>query len=304
MVNLASLGRRELQEVRVEKAKGFFTSSKVLLVDVSGVIAEGGGGLFSDATCSPEYMKAVLRKATDDASVKALVLRINSPGGTVTASEQIAREIRAFRKATGRPVIAQINGLGCSGAYYLAAACDRIDAQPSAIVGSIGVIAVLPKYRKLADKIGIDEVVIKSGALKDMGSGMRDMTDEERGVLQSLIDSDYAQFLDWVLACRPALGDRDALRKLADGRVYTSSQALEHKLIDRICHLDEAIDQAREAAHLTDSSVVSYGYSDSPDANIYSSAGDVSPLRMNLSLPPVLKSQQAGGFFYLWSPGW
>lgn len=297
-------GSAELQEVLLEDSEGLFAGDKVLVLDMGGVIAENaGGGLFgSELGCTPAYVRAALRKAREDGRVKAVVLRIDSPGGTVGASEVIAREIVQHRKATGQRVIAQITGLGCSGAYYLAAGCDAIHIQPSGITGSIGVIGVFPKYRKLADKVGIEEVVFKSGALKDLGSGMRDMTDEERAVMQNMIDTDYDAFLDWILAHRPSVGDRATLKKLADGRIYTAPQAVANKLADRVCFLDESITAAKESAGLSDAKVVTYSYNDNADANIYSPTARTHPLRLDMSLPPVLHARTPG-FYYLWQPG-
>ena len=300
-VDLGRLMSKDLKEVVVEEGRGWGGRDKVLLVDVSGIIMEGGGGLFADATCSPEYIKAVLSRAEADERVKAVVLRIDSPGGTVGASELIAREVARFRERTGLPVYAQINGLGCSGGYYIAAACEKIHIQPSAITGSIGVIAIFPKYKKLADKVGFEEVVIKSGALKDIGNGMRDMNDEERAVLQGLIDSNYDGFLAWILQNRPQVGDREALKKAADGRIYTAAQALELKLVDQTCFLDETLLAARTAARAEDADVVTYAYAESPDANIYSSAAAGSPVKLGVNLPGL--SGPHSGFYYLWMPG-
>jgi len=291
----------QLEEVTVQEAKGWFTFNKILMVDISGMIVEEAGGLFSGVACTPIFMKAVLNKAEADATIKAVILRIDSPGGTVGASELIAREVAQFRKRTGIPVHAQINGLGCSGAYYIAAACDRINIQPSAISGSIGVIAIFPKYRRLADKVGLEQVVVKSGALKDIGSGMRDMTDEERAVLQGVIDENYQGFLSWIMQHRPQIGDREMLVKIADGRIYTAKQAVKNKLVDKVCFLDEAIEGAIAAAGLTDAEVVTYGYLGAEDANIYSPSARVSPLRVNMNLPQPLNTRN--GFYYLWLPG-
>ena len=303
MVNANSfLKGKQLDEVTVQKSKHWLTFNKILLVDVSGVICEDNGeGLFSSATCSPMYMKSILNKAENDSAIKAVILRIDSPGGTVSASEVIAREIAEFRKRTGIPVFAQINGMGCSGAYYIAAACDRIHMQPSAMSGSIGVIAMFPKYRNLADKIGYEQVVIKSGALKDIGSGMRDMTDEERTVLQSVIDNDYRGFLDWIMKNRPVINDREALVKIADGRIYTAQQAVEKKLADQVCFLDETIAGAMTVVEVSDAEVVAYSYSSSDDANIYSASAHASPFKLNMSLPSPLNARS--GFYYLWMPG-
>lgn len=302
-VNLGALMRRELVETTVQEHPGWFVADKILLVDISGEIADTNGGLFGGGACTPDYVKAVLNRAEQDPLIRAVVLRIDSPGGSVGASEVIGREIKTFRARTGLPVIAQINNTGCSGAYFVACAADRIQAQPSAIVGSIGVIAALPKYRKLADKIGYEQVVFKSGAMKDIGSGMRDMTDEERAVIQQMIDHDYRLFLDWILAHRPKTLTREALTAAADGRIFTPQDALERKLIDGIGFLDEAITLAMKAANVRRADVVAYGYSDAADQNIFSPRGAAHPLQVgSLGLPPVLGERKAG-FYFLWMPG-
>ncbi len=301
----ALLGPGELTEVTLEEAEGWGVSDKILLVDASGIIADtdGGGLLGGDFTCTPAYLRAVLRRAADDPSVRAVVLRIDSPGGTVAASEIVAREVKQFRARTGRPVYAHIQGLGCSGGYYLAAACDAIHIQPAGLTGSIGVIAVLPAYRGLADKVGYEERVIKSGPLKDLGSAMRDLTPEERAVFQAMIDESYGQFLDWILANRPQVGDRAALRQSSDGRIFSASQALDRKLVDQVCFLDDTVAAARTAAGLARADVVAYRYSlPSPDANLYSPSAAAHPRLLNLNVPAPLQARRPG-MYYLWEPG-
>ena len=304
-VNIPLPGPSELQEVTLEDSGSWLHRDKILLVDVGGVISDeiGGGLLGGELTCSPAYMKTVLKKAAGDKNVKAVVLRVDSPGGTVTASETIAREIEQFREDTGVPVIAQITGLGCSGAYYLSASCDAINIQPSGITGSIGVIAEFPKYRKLADKVGYEEVVFKSAAMKDIGSGMRDMTDEEKAVMQATIDSDYNGFLDWVSTNRPQIGDRATLKKIADGRIYTAEQARDNKLVDDVCFLDDTIGEAMEAAKLKDAKLVTYSYYSSGDQNIYSPAARANPLRLTSGALPGPLNARAPGFYFMWKPG-
>lgn len=310
-VNIPLGGSAELQEVLLEDSEGWFHHDKILVVDVGGVISEeiGGGLLGGELTCTPAYIKAVLRKAAQDDKVKAVVLRVDSPGGTVSASELIAREIVKFREDTGVPVIAQITGMGCSGAYYLAAGCDAINIQPSGITGSIGVIGIFPKYRKLADKVGFEEVVFKSGAMKDIGSGMRDMTDEERQVMQGTIDADYENFLAWISTNRPQTGTHAALKKLADGRIYTAQQALDHKLVDDVCFLDDSIYGAMSAVGLVGkdgephAKVITYSYNDTADANIYSPAMRGTPLRLTSGSLPGPLGARSPGFYFLWKPG-
>ena len=306
MVSLKSLMTKpELRETVVDKDPHWLTDGKVLLVDIGGIIAEErGGGLFSlsGVCCTPDYVKSVLNRAKRDPAVRAVILRIDSPGGTVGASELIAREVRLFRAETRIPVYAQITGLGCSGGYYVAAAAEKIHIQKSGITGSIGVIASLPNFRKLADKVGYDQTVVKSGAMKDIGSAMRAMTPEERAVFQTMIDSSYDQFLAWIVENRPQLESTEKLKPIADGRIYTADQALANQLVDRIAFLDETIAAVKQAAHLTAADVVIYGYDEPGDPNIYTHASAAgSGIRLfNAELP--LPSARPG-FYYLWSTG-
>ncbi len=306
MVNLKSLTTKpELVETVVEKDPHWLTDGKVLLVDIGGLITEErGGGLFSlsGVCCTPDYVKSVLNRARQDSRIRAVILRIDSPGGTVGASELIAREVRLFRTETNIPVYAQITGLGCSGGYYVAAAADRIHIQKSSITGSIGVIASLPNFRKLADKIGYEQTVVKSGVMKDIGSALRAMTPEEGAVFQALIDSSYHQFLMWIVENRPQLESIEHLKPIADGRIYTADQALAHRLVDRVAFLDETISAVKQAAHLTRADVIVYGYDEPGDPNIYTRASAAaSGLRLfNAELPlPAARP----GLYYLWSAG-
>jgi protease IV len=305
MINLPTSFSSELTESTLREAKGWFVSEKILILDINGVINDQddrsflGGG----SACTPYYVKAVLDKAETDPAIRAVVLRIDSPGGTVSASQVISREVAGFRKRTGKPVYAHIQATGCSGAYMLAAACSKIHIQPAGITGSIGVIAMLPKMAKLADKVGYEQVVIKSGPMKDLGNSMRDMTDEEKAVFQGIIDSSYDDFIDWIIASRPDSGKREAVKTVADGRIYNAKQALQNKLVDRICQLDETVEAAMKEAGVIDASIISYGYVYSSDANLYSpvSSSGRMPL-LNVRLPDSLPGMHTG-FYYLWLPG-
>lgn len=293
-----------LEEVVVERDEGWGVRDKLLLVEVSGMLTDEMGGLFSRvAGTTPAHLKSILRRAEKDPAIRGVVLRIDSPGGTVTASEQMAREIRLFRDRTGVPVYAHILGLGCSGAYYLAAACDEIRIQPAGITGSIGVIAVLPRYRRLADKIGYEEQVFKSGNLKDLGSGMRDMTEEEKAIFQAMIMENYRRFIDWILANRTAVPDRSVLEKLADGRIYTAAQARESGLVDGVNHLDETVQALKERAGVARVKVIAYSSTGEREPNLFSPSGKAAREGwFNLELPAPLTSTKPG-LHYLWRPG-
>lgn len=304
LVNLSALGSRELTEVTVQTDDGWGVRDKILLLDISGTIGSNAGTLLGGGDgCTPDYVKAALNKAEKDRAIRGVVLRIDSPGGTVSASDLIAREVEQFARKTRLPVYTQVLDLCCSGGYYIAAATKKIYAQPAAITGSIGVIAVLPKYKQLADKLGVETVVIKSGALKDIGSGMRDMTPEERQVFEAMIAAFYDQFLARVAQGRPHL-TLDRITALADGRIYTAPQAKANGLIDELGYLDDTLDALKRDAGLRRARVVSYVYGDSADANVYSPAGvrARAALDIHAALPAPL-TQPRAGFLYLWAPG-
>jgi protease-4 len=249
---------RPLEEKTVE-GKG---DAKILLMELSGVISdEGVGPLLTIGSPPPRVPLLVrfreeLKKAKDDDKVRALVLRINSPGGTVTASDIIFREVDEFRRRAKIPVVAIMMDVAASGGYYVALAADTIVAHPTTVTGSIGTIMISVNARDLLDKIGLSPTTIKSGEHKDMGSPFRALTPEERTIFQSIIDDLQRQFVSKLIDRRrmPA----DTARALADGRVYTAHQALQHKLVDRIGYMSDAIALARSAAGLDEARVVVY----------------------------------------------
>jgi protease-4 len=249
---------RPLEEKTVE-GKG---DSKVLLMDVSGVISdEGVAPVLTIGSPPPRVPLLVrfreeLKKAKDDDKVRALVLRINSPGGTVTASDIMFRELDDFRRTAKVPVVAIMMDVAASGGYYVALAADTILAHPTTVTGSIGTIMISVNAKDLLDKVGLSPTTIKSGVHKDMGSPFRALTPEERTIFQSIIDDLQRQFVSKLIDRRrlPA----DTARALADGRVYTAEQALQHKLVDRIGYMSDAVALARRAAGLDEARVIVY----------------------------------------------
>jgi len=303
-LDVADLLSPALEEVVVQKPSRR-TSNRILVVDISGVISSGGVGLLGEGEgCSPESVKAVLNRAEEDGRVKGVILRIDSPGGAVAESDTIHHEIDSLRKRTGLPVVSAITGLGCSGAYYVASATERIYAHPSALTGSIGVIGYFHRLRGLADKVGYDQVVIKSGDMKDLGNPLRDMLGEERDVLEGVIEGYYDRFLKVVVDGRPGFETAEELRPVADGRVYTASQALDLKLVDQVAYLDTVVDDVRRMAGVKHAKVVTYTESRSDEANIYTpqSGPKVKPSGIDLNVPGLVGGMRAG-FYYLWSPG-
>jgi protease IV len=271
-----------------EKVVSGYARDKILLLDVSGVIMEGPRRpWFSLAgVVDPGRVKEELEKAAGDRRIKAVVLRINSPGGTVSASDLIHHEIAAFKKEHNLPVVACFMGLAASGGYYVAQAADAIVAHPTGITGSIGVVAMKLNVKGLMEKVGLDSDVVKSGEWKDFWSPFRPATPEEKRMMQEIIDDFYERFLT-VVAQGRGLSHAE-LKRLADGRIYTARQAKDLGLVDRVGYLDDALDLAKAKAGIDEARVVLYHRPGSYRPTIYSLA------------PELL----AGGpqFLYLW-PG-
>jgi protease-4 len=188
---------------------------------------------------------AEIREYADDASIKAIIIRIDSPGGGVVASQEIYNAVLSAR-AAGKKVVVSMGSVAASGGYYVAAAGDRIVANPGTITGSIGVKMEFANLEKLLEKIGIKGMVVKAGAYKDIGSPFRDMSPEEHKLLQAVIDDVHSQFIEAVAKGR-SLPEAD-VRSLADGRIFTGRQALQLKLVDELGDLEDSIRAAAELA--------------------------------------------------------
>ena len=189
-----------------------------------------------------------LTEFRNNPDVKSIVLRIDSPGGAVGAAQEIYEEV--MRTNEVKPVIASMGSMGASGGYYAALGAEKIIANPGTMTGSIGVIVKFPNLQGLFDKIGYKNQVVKSGPLKDVGASNRPLTDEERKLLQDLIDNVYGQFVQDVASARGM--DEDTVRRLADGRVYTGEQALAAGLIDKLGNFTDAITLAADMGGLDD----------------------------------------------------
>ncbi|MBI5866330.1 MAG: signal peptide peptidase SppA [Planctomycetes bacterium] len=297
-------GSRELQE-HVVSRESAWADRKIALIDVDGVLSNMRessmlGGIGDNPVAR---FKERLDHAASDAKVAALVLRINSPGGGVTASDLMYGELRRFREKTGKPIIASMLDTAASGGYYIACAADKIYACPTTVTGSIGVIMITPDLSGLMGRLGVEANVIKSGAMKDAGSPFRPMNDQDRTLYQNMINAMYERFLDVVAASRTRL-TREQIRALADGRVYLAPAAKENGLIDEIGSLDQAIAAAKSAAGIAEKSVkvVQYALPHAHQPNIYAEApgrgGDINLI--NVELPRWLHGASPE-FLYLWS---
>jgi protease-4 len=295
---------QRLGETEIGRDKGFFVSDKIAVIDVDGIlINRRRQGWLSEGENPVSLFEEKLDKAAADRNVKAVVVRINSPGGTVAASDVMYHSLREFRRKTGKPAVACVLDLGCSGAYYLACGCDGIVAQPGSVVGSIGTIFQTFSVAGTMEKIGVKAVAIKSGELKDLASPLHDLRAEEREVLEGIIVQFYEQFLAVVEEGRGEIGQQE-LRGLADGRVFTGQEAMKEGLIDKVGYPVDGIEWAKEMAGVERARVVIYRRPRGYKPNVYGSAmggeGGVGAL-INVELPDWLSSRGAQ-FLYLWQP--
>ena len=291
---------RPLEEQTVE-GKG---TSKILLLDLSGMLSEDVPS-FSIGAPPPRVpllarVREELQKAEGDERVKALIVRINSPGGTITASDILYHELLTFKARKKIPVIAAIMDVGASGGYYAALAADTIVVNPTTITGSIGVVMVTVNAQGLLEKIGVAPLAIKSGPMKDAGSPFRSLTDPERAVFQGIIDDMHGRFVGLIAQSRKMPEDR--VRGFADGRVYTAEQALKLGLVDRVGYLEDVVALAKERAGLDEAKVIMYHRPKEYRSNVYSLTPP--PSTAESTLAQFVAALGGGGprFLYLWWP--
>jgi len=286
-----------LAAVFVTGQKGIFTeeviqagprTSKIAVITVQGII--------DDEQAQDVYKQ--IKSARQDKRVKGLILRVNSPGGTISGSDQICNEIRKYRKEEDKPVVAFMQGVAASGGYYVSVGCDQIVAEPTAITGSIGVIAghfVIQGL--LEEKLGIQPTIFKSGQKKDWPSPFQPVTEEQRQYIQDkLIDPAYNRFVQVVAEGRGEALTLDDVKRLADGSIYGAKEALSEKLIDKIGYIDEAIEQVKLLAGIEKAQVVEYRKPFSFADFLSSRSGNI--LKINRSTLYELSTPQV---LYLWS---
>ena len=238
----------------------FERTDQVAVIHVDGVIVGGRGqaGLFGDGGGTDAIIRQI-QSARDDAEVRAVVIRINSPGGSAPASQEVGEELKKLR-ASGKVVVASMGDIAASGGYWIAALCDKIYANPGTITGSIGVYIPYANWQELFKKVGISGEKIKSGPHKDMLSPERPMTDKERAIVQEMVDDLYEQFVAVVAEGRKM--DPAKVRQLADGRIYTGRQARTLGLVDEMGTMEDAVRSAAKTAGISGKPVLKeYGRS-------------------------------------------
>ena len=277
---------------------------KILLVNIYGIIStKPDERLLRTFPSMVEEIVSQLRLAEKDPDIKAVLFKIESPGGSSTASDILYHEIVAYKERTSAKVTAAMMGVAASGGYYVSLPADHIIAHPTTITGSIGVILIQPKVMGLMEKVGVGIETSKSGANKDMGSPFRAPTDEEKEIFQNITDGLGQRFLSLVAKHRK-LNPQD-LEAVSTARVYLAEEAKQMGLIDAVGYLNDAIKQTKALAGLPeDARVVTYRRSEYPDDNLYNTSttqweGEGKAL-IDLGMPDVTSLQT--GFYYLWMP--
>ncbi len=297
-----------LRETVVASDSGLFVRDKVVIVDLDGIILNNRHRGLLDWEENPvSLFIEKIDKAEADDSVKALVVRINSPGGSVTASDILYHRLVRFRQARKVPVIAMIEDLGASGGYYLACGADSILAHPTSVTGSIGVIVQAFSLQGTMKLIGVEAKAVTSGQHKDMLSPFKPLDPKDMAIVQAMVDDFYGRFVKVVVAnrCSDQAGKKltqDQVKKLCDGRVYTGQQALDAGLIDALGYMNDAILLAKKRSGASRVKVVLYDRPMGYNANFYSQAPVPAAQfnLFNLNVPDLLAAGQPQ-FLYLWT---
>lgn len=276
--------KQSIQEISISG----ISKNKIAKINMIGEItSESSDFAFVNEISANEIIKQ-LDRAQSSIDIKAVILDINSPGGGVVASDLIYRKILQLRKE--KPVIALFEDTAASGAYYIASAANYIVAHPDSITGSIGVIMTLPDLQELYEKkLGIKFNVIKSGTFKDIGSNSRSLKNSEREILQGLIDEAYDHFISAIAGGRSM--NKSKIKKLADGRVYSGTQAQKNGLVDALGILDDAVKKAKDLANISDYQLIEY-------QKPFNGLQDL----LNSTIQQIIPSIKMPAFEYLWKP--
>jgi protease-4 len=276
--------------------------NKILLLDVSGMISEkeqtNALGMVTELGPIARIHEE-LERARRDEKVKAVLLKINSPGGTVTASDIIYHELKSFKKEKGIPIVVSLMDLATSGGYYIALAGDIITAHPTTITGSIGVLLMKFDVQGLMEKIGVEEVTIKSGDKKNTLSIFHKLRPEDQTILQGIIDALFGRFIDTIAEAREGIS-RQEIEGMADGRIYSAQQALELKLVDRIGYLEDSIELAKKEAGLDRARIIVYQRPSQYKSTVYAQSSQTAPASYFQPFPVIRNSSPQ--FWYLWIP--
>ncbi|MDR3638719.1 MAG: S49 family peptidase [Isosphaeraceae bacterium] len=278
-------------------------SARVAIVDVDGLMLnQNMSGLYSAGENPVSALREKLEAAAGDPRVRAVVLRINSPGGGVAATDLMAEELRRFRAATGKPVVSCMLDVATGGAYYLALGGDRVIALPTTITGAVGAIVNHANLQDAMAQLNVRVEPIKAGELVDMGSVTGPLPKQAQTLFQEMADAFRDRFAARVRACRPAMAEADH-KLLADGRIVPATQALVRHMIDALGYPDDAIAEAERLSGVSGAEVVLFQRPGTPVHSIYAVVPNV-PLQSEL-IPfsyPGLERSKLPTFLYLWQP--
>ncbi len=280
---------------------------KILVIPISGEISlSSDRTVLSRKTNTVEGIKRIVDNAKADKNIKGIILKINSPGGEVTATDLVFYELMKLKAIKQVPVVAWCYGTAASGGYYIAMISDEIYASPTTTIGSIGVISTFPYVGGLLKKVGVKIRVVKTGKSKDAGSMYKKMSKSDKKRFRQLIDAAYQRFVGVVIKNRSKKGvSKNDIMKLADGRVYSAEDSLKHKLVDKIGYFDHVIAYLKNVTKLKKFNI--YSYTDQPTKNINQYSSDN---KMNENIIPKsgltdvdsLKKELSPKFLYLWLP--
>ena len=252
------------------------SAAKIAVISLSGTITTGGSSLFSGSTITPELVRNYLTKAEKDTAVKAIVFRIESPGGEIAPCQEILWEIERVKET--KTIVVSMGGTAASGGYYISSQADKIVALPTTQTGSIGVISQLVNVEGLLEKLGIQIETFKGGKYKDMYRGFRELTPDEEEIMKQMVDEYYEQFIDVVAEGRGL--SKDDVRDLATGQLYSGTKAKELRLVDELGDLDTAINLALELAGI-ETAIVEYYQP--PRLTLWSLLGLVDAIKARIS---------------------
>ena len=274
--------------------------AKIAVVPVEGTIASADSTVpGTQPPVTPEGLADALLQAEEDPSVAAVVLEVNSPGGGVTASDQMHQSILDFKESSGKPVVVSMDSVAASGGYYISAAADRIVANESTLTGSLGVVIPLLNFSEAAEKYGVTQKYVKSGEFKTMGSSWNELTPEEREVFQSIVDQEYDEFVEVIVEGRDLPEER--VREIADGRVYSGQQARELGLVDSFGGLDEATEVSQDLAKVEGATVVRYVLPESFTDTLFARLAPQEPEALRIAEEAGLTLEPKP--YYLYLPG-
>jgi protease-4 len=277
---------------------------KILLITVNGMISDSPkSGLITSSPSLVEQVVVQINKAQHDKQIKAILFKINSPGGTITASDLLYHEILTYKEKTGAKIVVSMMDLATSGAYYMSLPANVIMAHPTTITGSVGVISLQPKVAGLMEKIGLGVDVKKFGKYKDMGSPFRENSADEQKFLQKTMNDFGERFIGLVKKHRNLTVS--AAAEVSTARVFLADEALQLGLIDKIGYISDAVSETKKIAGIADDSrLIVYRRAEFPEDNYYNTvnaaAANLNFLAINVELSEILGMKS--GFYYLW-PG-